>query len=491
MTVYLLGLDGASINTIQETLARIHLPNFEKVIGKGTAADLKSVYPYVTAPAWTTIFSGVNPGKHGIFEMFELKREKVVPSNMRGSDVPMLWDYLSWANKRTLAVGVPFIYPAPKINGLFVTGRFAPKLSCYPENASAKFDLQGFDYDDLTMQEKTEKIMMEGSEKLSSRILENLGMRTRTISRMIDSEKWDVAIIVEGLPDDVLHLSYGDNAIVDEMYLGLDRMLGEILQRMSSDDSLIIFSDHGFCKVENVLFMSEWLVKKKYAALNESATSRLLLWLGLDWESLSSQGLTSRIFRFMLAHFPWLADRVTNSLKSGMVVDKKFQLETSKVSAFSINEPLAWLRISKDHGEQLSQDLLVSELEGLKKQGLLKNIFEVDKIYSGKYVRFAPGSILVEAPEGWAVDTLRWNRRNLTGKPLFTKRGVHRREGLLVFYGKDKLKAYSPRIHDIVPTVLEMMKLPCSRDIDGKSLLERTKRSEEPVTELLNVAKRL
>ena len=79
--------------------------------------------------------------------MFEVRENKVVPSNMRATDVPFLWDYLTWANKRSLVVGVPFIHPAPKINGIFVTGRFAPKLSCSPEDTESRFDLNGFDYE--------------------------------------------------------------------------------------------------------------------------------------------------------------------------------------------------------------------------------------------------------------------------------------------------------------------------------------------------------
>lgn len=485
MTIYLLGLDGASMNTIKETLGRIRLPNFEKLIDEGSFADLKSVYPYVTAPAWTTIFSGVNPGKHGIFEMFEVREDKVVPSNMRKTDTPLLWDYLSWANKRTLVVGVPFIHPAPKINGLFVTGRFAPRFSCYPEEVTSKFDLSGFDYDDLSMEKKTEKIFVEGSETISTKILENLKKRTETISQMIDSEKWDVAIVVEGLPDDLLHLSYGNDSVVDEMYIAVDRLLGEILQRMTPNDSLLVFSDHGFCKVEKVLFMNEWLLQKKYTELNDTPFSRLLLTMGFDWDSLNENSLTGKIFRFTLKHFPWFAERIKNSVRSSMVVDETQRAKNSRVSAFSINEPLAWLRISdKIRGELVTQESLISELEDLKKRGLLKNVFETDKIYSGKFLRFAPGSILVEAPDGWAIDTLRWNKRNLTGKPLFTKKGVHRREGVLLVHGV-KLDLGAARVHDLVPTVLEMIKLPIPDRLDGRSLVRGNRK------QLLEVPQRL
>lgn len=474
-------------------MGRRTLPNFERLMKDGSFADLKSVYPYVTAPAWTTIFSGVNPGKHGIFEMFEVRENKVVPSNMRRTDVPLLWDYLTWANKRTLVVGVPFVYPAPKINGVFVSGRFSPRLSCYPAGTEERFNLQGFSYDDLSMEEKTEKILVEGSEHVSARVMESLESRINSISMLIDSERWDVAVIVDGLPDDLLHLSYGNDSVVDEMYGALDRMLGEILKRFNPEkDSLMIFSDHGFCKVQKVLFMNEWLLQKSYTALNIELTTKILMRLGLDWEALSQPGFTAKILRYALEHFPSLARRIENILRSGMIVDEAEQLQRSKVSSFSINEPLAWLRISEKNGNEISRESLVLELEELKKKGFLKNVFETEKIYSGRYVRYAPGEILVEAPEGWAIDTLRWNKRKLTGRPLYTKKGVHRREGILLVYGRE-LELDSPRVHDIVPTILDMLKLPMPQALDGESLLrkETTREKEQKVVKVLNVAQRL
>jgi predicted AlkP superfamily phosphohydrolase/phosphomutase len=489
MTIYLLGLDGASTNTIQETLARRKLPNFERLMKRGAFADLRSVYPYVTAPAWTTLFSGVNPGKHGIFEMFEVRENKVVPSNMRATDVPFLWDYLTWASKRSLVIGIPFIYPAPKINGIFVTGRFAPKLSSYPDDLSSRFDLGGFDYDDLSMEEKTEKIFVQGSDTISKKILDNLERRAETITKMIDSENWDVVIAVEGLPDDLLHLSYGDDAIVDEMYSALDRFIGQVLQRMKQDDILIVFSDHGFGTVENVLFMNEWLLGKNYTKLNEKMFARFLLRLGIDWDSLSKQGFTSKSLRFLLEHFPWIANKTMDSVRSSMVVDESQQFKNSKVSAFSINEPLAWLRISEKGGVRVSEECLITELEELRRQKIIKNIFETEKIYSGKYVRFAPGQLLIESSPGWTIDTLRWNKRNLTGKPLFTKKGVHRREGVIFIYGNNlPLGLESARVHDLVPTVLSLMRLPMPESLDGKSLIGLQQTS---TTALLNIAQRL
>ena len=499
MTLYLLGLDGASLNTIAESLGRTPLPNFQRVLKNGTPAELLSTYPYVTAPAWTTIFTGVNPGKHGIFEMFEIEKGgKIIPSNMRSSDATFLWDYLTWANKKSLVVGVPFVYPAPKIKGIFVSGRFSPKLSCFPEKIAEEFDLSGFQYDSMSMEEKTEKLVGHGSMEVSKEIVGGLERRIRAMEKLMDSETdWDVVVLVDGLPDDLLHISYGDHETVDEMYRALDGLIGIVLERMKEGDSLLIFSDHGFRDVNRVLFMNEWLLSKGYTAVHESALAKIIFFLGLDWESLGRPGAATHLYRFLLEHFPWLLNRAKNNLRSSMIAERNEQMQSSKVTAFSINEPIAWVRVSDHSKKDISTDQVLQELGELKRDGTLKNIFRSEEIFRGKYISKAPGEILVEASDGWLIDTLRWNKRRLTGKPLYTKKGVHKREGLFVVYSGENTSSpnvSSPadkcRVHDIVPTVLSMLNLPIPVNLDGK-VLSGVGRAAKSPPQLLDVTQRL
>ncbi|MDA4131270.1 MAG: alkaline phosphatase family protein, partial [Thaumarchaeota archaeon] len=235
MTVFLFGLDGASEEQIRSVMQRTNLPNFEKVFKKGIISDLLSVYPYVTAPAWTTIFSGVNPGKHGIFEMYKIVGNKLRPQNMRDTDVPFLWDYLSWAGKRTLALGIPFIYPAPTINGVFVTGRFVPKLSSYPGVVKDQFDLSGFEYVELPTEQGIENVISRGPKETSEKALEGLKLRIKGSLALIDSEKWDIVILVDNLPDEVFHISYDDPHIVGRMFSRIDDFLGKVFERLDKD----------------------------------------------------------------------------------------------------------------------------------------------------------------------------------------------------------------------------------------------------------------
>ena len=119
-------------------------------------------------------------------------------------------------------------------------------------------------------------------------------------------------------------------------------------------------------------------------------------------------------------------------------------------------------------------DSLESGLNELKASGALKNVFRTDQLYAGSYLSDAPGQILIEGPSGYSIDAMRWNKRKLIGKPLLTKKGVHKREGILLAYGKIKPEIHgAPGIEDLVPTILEMMRLPVPASVDGKPLVRK------------------
>jgi predicted AlkP superfamily phosphohydrolase/phosphomutase len=59
------------------------------------------------------MFTGINPSKHGIFDLVEEADGRLTIPNMRSVEIPFLWDYLSWAKKKVLVMGMSFVYPAP------------------------------------------------------------------------------------------------------------------------------------------------------------------------------------------------------------------------------------------------------------------------------------------------------------------------------------------------------------------------------------------
>ncbi len=70
--VVLLGIDGGTFSLLEPWMNDGTLPNFAKVRAEGAIGALASTVPPTTPTAWTTCFTGVNPGKHGIYDFREI-----------------------------------------------------------------------------------------------------------------------------------------------------------------------------------------------------------------------------------------------------------------------------------------------------------------------------------------------------------------------------------------------------------------------------------
>jgi predicted AlkP superfamily phosphohydrolase/phosphomutase len=68
-----LGFDGADAKLAQKWMDEGKLPNLAKLRGQGTFAPLRSTIPSQTPVSWSTFSTGLNPGRHGIFDF--LKRD--------------------------------------------------------------------------------------------------------------------------------------------------------------------------------------------------------------------------------------------------------------------------------------------------------------------------------------------------------------------------------------------------------------------------------
>ena len=62
--VLLIGFDGATWDLIKPWTEQNELPNFKILMETGCYGSLKSTVPHVTPPAWTSLTTGKNPGKH-------------------------------------------------------------------------------------------------------------------------------------------------------------------------------------------------------------------------------------------------------------------------------------------------------------------------------------------------------------------------------------------------------------------------------------------
>ncbi len=100
-------------------------------MAEGAWGPLRSVTPNLTPPGWTTAFTGVNPGKHGIFDFFTMDPGAENPRVISSVDrkAPALWEILGPCGRRVGVFNVPTTYPADKVPGFFITGMGTPGLT--------------------------------------------------------------------------------------------------------------------------------------------------------------------------------------------------------------------------------------------------------------------------------------------------------------------------------------------------------------------------
>src|SRR6187549_233051 len=66
--VFVLGFDGMDPTLARQYMAEGKLPNLKKLSETGTFAKLETTQPSESPVAWSSFATGVNPGKHNIYD---------------------------------------------------------------------------------------------------------------------------------------------------------------------------------------------------------------------------------------------------------------------------------------------------------------------------------------------------------------------------------------------------------------------------------------
>ena len=99
MRTLLIGLDGATFSILDPLMDSGGMPNLKRLVESGVRAELNSVIPALTPPAWTSLMTGRSPGNHGIFDFlrFELRSGSRQLRVLDSDDVavPTVWSLLA------------------------------------------------------------------------------------------------------------------------------------------------------------------------------------------------------------------------------------------------------------------------------------------------------------------------------------------------------------------------------------------------------------
>jgi predicted AlkP superfamily phosphohydrolase/phosphomutase len=82
------------------------------------------------------------------------------------------------------------------------------------------------------------------------------------------------------------------SAVVEDLYVAFDRIVGETLRRIGPDTTLIVMSDHGFASWRRSFHLNSWLRDNGYLALADSTVRNDPgLFMNVDWSRTRAYGL--------------------------------------------------------------------------------------------------------------------------------------------------------------------------------------------------------
>lgn len=295
--VVVIGLDGARWTLLDKFIQKGVMPNLESVRDSGTHGVLESTVPPSSLPAWPSMVTGQNPGKHGIFDL---------GGPLEVANPWPVYDLGPWhilEDRKLCFINVPGTYPLVEkgLNGYVVSGLFTPSgewedLSSFTYPAAFGEELEGV-VDDYMI----DLWILEAGNlpKRAERAVENRAAITKYVLEQKDVDMlWTVFTSSDRLmhkfwayqdENHPLYDSVAEDAperkVLEEHFAQIDRKLGEIIELLDEDDYLFILSDHGFQGIYQGLDLEKLLHQEGYIEKHKNRGKSLVSRLGIHGEN--------------------------------------------------------------------------------------------------------------------------------------------------------------------------------------------------------------
>jgi predicted AlkP superfamily phosphohydrolase/phosphomutase len=502
--VILLGLDGATYDLFAPWAKQGVMPNLAKLMAAGTWGDLRSTVPPTTPTAWSACLTGKNPGKHGIFDfrqspLVDPARPLINSQTIQGRK---LWDLLGEHGKRVGFLNVPITYPPVPVNGFMVSGLMTPgedvaftypaelKDELFQHVPHYRVNLDIAQYD-VALESVALAFLAELSDAFEK--------RRRAMFWLMDAQPCDFFMPVFILPDRIQHLfwKYLDpqhpaynsargqrlrQPLLD-CYRLVDRMLGEVMQRVDESTTLLIMSDHGFGGTDSWINVNRWLQGLGLLTLKPGqAWRRRLFYEAMQLES-------SRLVQALIpAGLRGAIRRRIRRNRSAFKTEVEATLDMTRTQAFFASVPCQgiYINVKRDGKgivepgvayDKLRADLKARLLEFRDPrtgQKLVDQVWYREDLYHGEQTRLAPDLVFVARDYAFLGRQLFGSRATVETSEHMGN-GFHRMNGMFLAFGpniKASQHIEGADITDIAPTVLHAMGLPIPDDMDGRVLTE-------------------
>lgn len=487
----ILGLDGATFEVLGPLMASGRCPNLAALAARGVSAPLRSTAPPMTAAAWAAFLTGKGPGGTGIasFRHLDLGRysgydpRMVTSADLRGSN----WlEIASRAGVAVSSVGLPMTYPPFPIQGVLVSGFPRPPRPGAPVEPGAMAGRWGR-WDEPA--DASSRDLGEGERPAACA---HWDRRHAQISLdLLENRSDRVHVCVFSGTDHMAHLFWrhrregGPHAsALEDHYALVDGLCGELVAAAGPGATVLVASDHGFGPAETEeVHLDRWLAGEGWlrvrggggggdpvGRLVAEARRRVPKGLWKRWRDRLPGGMKARLYDRAAGR-----DRVdwprTRAYRIGLYQGwEGVNLNVRGRQPLGIVEPGAPWRAERE--------ALIATLGGARLpdgRPMAREVHRGEDVWPGERAGRLP-DVLMRLSDG-----LRGGG-GLPPGPAVTPvpaaegariSGTHRPEGVFIAAGPlvaAGASPGSPRIVDVMPTVLALLGLPIPSDVEGRPL---------------------
>ncbi|WP_322493775.1 alkaline phosphatase family protein [Chloroflexus sp.] len=501
--ILIVGLDAADLDLVEPWVTAGYLPHIRDVLARGSFAPLRSTIPVMSPPAWMSLISGLNPGKHGIFDFVRLAPGSYHLMSTRRDQTTFktMFDYASEHGQFVLALNVPLTYPPIPVHGIMVAGLGAPMSGQFTYPPQLRQELLAWGY---RIEPETE--FAPGREQQWLLDLANVTRsQTDAMLRFMERTPWQLGMIVYRAIDEVETFFWHHmdpthplhdpeqaprfGAAILKIHRLLDEEIGRLLRAAGPDTTVILVSDHGGGPLHREVFLNVWLeqkgwLKRRQRPSHEEALRRLALSLGVSRERLSPK-LNNAFWTWLRHRIPihWqrrLTPSTTLSLAETVDWSQTKAYSFGNIGQIYINlkgrEPKGIVSPGAEYEALL--DEITAALYELTDNGqpVVDAVYRGKDLYTGPYAGYGPDLNIIMRGMSYVAQS--W--REMASQQIFASpgayfTGIHRPLGMIAMCGPtipQQGKLPEVQIVDVAPTIMHLLGIPPSTEQDGRVLAE-------------------
>ena len=493
----MVGLDAGCWRVLEPLFESGAIPHLRSLFEDGASGSLRSQIPPWTPSAWPSLYTGANPGKHGVFGFLTFDGYDWDVVNATHVRERTLWELLDYHDRSSVVVNAPVTHPPQEIDGAVVPGYTAPEdPDCHPDGLLPEIRAEIGDYRVYAPRDATGDTE---SVRWYRRLTEMRGEAFRYLADRFDPE---FGFVQFQQTDTVFHEYPGDDEKVRAVYEAVDEQVGEILATCDPD-VVVVASDHGMGEYDGHEFRVNEYLRERGLVETKRGGEGMPTWStiadnqlqdgeagkGEDDASLvergmataAKAGLTSQRVQTALDAVG-LADFVAQRVPSDVARAAAVQVDFPASSAYMRDRIELGVRVNlagrepdgvvdESAYERVRDEIIaaLSEAETPDGEPVFERVARREDIFSGPYVDEAPDVVTVPTDFDEFLSTRVGD--GTFGPP--SEPYNHKRNGIVAVSGRgvdagaDLADAH---LFDVAPTVLATFGLPAGERMDGSVL---------------------